>query len=83
MKNNCTELVAIRHGETEWNRLGRQQGHLDSLFRYVLEIPLNQKRNFSLLNSSLNTFIIEDTIWKLKSWGEISPLKGMMALDDF
>ena len=25
-----TELVVVRHGETEWNLVGRQQGHLDS-----------------------------------------------------
>lgn len=25
-----TRIYAIRHGETEWNRAGRQQGHLDS-----------------------------------------------------
>ncbi len=25
-----TRFIVIRHGETEWNRLGRQQGHLDS-----------------------------------------------------
>jgi probable phosphoglycerate mutase len=26
----ATTIIAIRHGETEWNRLGLQQGHLDS-----------------------------------------------------
>jgi probable phosphoglycerate mutase len=25
-----TRVVVVRHGETEWNRLGKQQGHLDS-----------------------------------------------------
>lgn len=27
---NWTTLWLVRHGETEWNREGRQQGHLDS-----------------------------------------------------
>jgi probable phosphoglycerate mutase len=71
-KNRDKKIIAVMHG-----------GNLDSLFRYVLGIPLNQKRNFSLLNSSLNTFVVEDNIWKLKSWGEISYLKGLTALDDF
>nr|GMD94657.1 phosphoglycerate mutase-like protein 4 isoform X1 [Ipomoea batatas] len=26
---NCTEIIVIRHGETEWNAEGRIQGHLD------------------------------------------------------
>jgi probable phosphoglycerate mutase len=71
-KNRDKKIIAVMHG-----------GNLDSLFRYVLGIPLNQKRNFSLLNSSLNIFVVEDNIWKLKSWGEISYLKGLTALDDF
>jgi probable phosphoglycerate mutase len=25
-----TVFIIVRHGETEWNKLGRQQGHLDS-----------------------------------------------------
>ncbi|HEX8463923.1 MAG TPA: histidine phosphatase family protein [Abditibacterium sp.] len=29
-----TQIVAIRHGETQWNALGRQQGHADN--------PLNE-----------------------------------------
>jgi probable phosphoglycerate mutase len=25
-----TKIIAVRHGETEWNRIAKQQGHLDS-----------------------------------------------------
>ena len=28
--NDTTYIFAVRHGETEWNLLGKQQGHLDS-----------------------------------------------------
>ncbi len=27
--NTTTRIILVRHGETEWNRLGRLQGHLD------------------------------------------------------
>lgn len=27
--NTTTHIILVRHGETEWNRLGRLQGHLD------------------------------------------------------
>jgi 2,3-bisphosphoglycerate-dependent phosphoglycerate mutase len=30
MTEKPTTIIAVRHGETEWNRIGRQQGHLDS-----------------------------------------------------
>ncbi|HOO71498.1 MAG TPA: histidine phosphatase family protein [Spirochaetota bacterium] len=30
MTADKTEIIALRHGETEWNRKGIQQGHLDS-----------------------------------------------------
>jgi 2,3-bisphosphoglycerate-dependent phosphoglycerate mutase len=58
-------------------------GNLDSLFKHVLGIPLNKKRNFSIFNSSLNTFLYENGRWQLLTWGDISPLKNLNVLDDF
>ncbi|MBI2625279.1 MAG: histidine phosphatase family protein [Candidatus Nealsonbacteria bacterium] len=29
-KNSNRKIILVRHGETEWNREGRHQGHLDS-----------------------------------------------------
>ena len=29
-ENQSTVIIAVRHGETEWNLIGKQQGHLDS-----------------------------------------------------
>lgn len=57
-------------------------GNLDSIFRYTLNIPLNKRRNFSLINASINKFIY-DNGWKILSWGETGHLKGLVALDDF
>jgi len=27
---DATLVLAVRHGETEWNLVGKQQGHMDS-----------------------------------------------------
>ena len=34
MSESATRLIAVRHGETAWNRVSRIQGHTD--------IPLNE-----------------------------------------
>ncbi len=30
LQQDCTEIHLFRHGETEWNRVGKMQGHLNS-----------------------------------------------------
>jgi len=57
-------------------------GILESLFRYTLNIPINIKRAFSLINGSINIFTY-DREWKLESWGIIEHLDNIKALDDF
>lgn len=70
--NDGKRIALVTHG-----------GNLDSLFRHVLNITLDRPRCFSLLNASINTFTVEAGTWKLVSWGDVSHLRGIGALDDF
>jgi len=58
-------------------------GILDSIFREVFGISLEDKRRFSLINSSINTFSVREGKWKLESWGNTSHLDKIDAEDDF
>ena len=64
-------LLIVTHG-----------GILASIFRYIFNLPINQKRTFSLINGSINKFFY-DNYWMLESWGEIGHLQELNALDDF
>ena len=57
-------------------------GVLNSLIRYVLNIPLENKRYFSLFNLSVNRFTIKNGKWFLDTWGDISHLNNLPTLDD-
>jgi len=57
-------------------------GILDSIFRKVCSIDLNLERSFSLMNSSINTFVVCNGRWELMSWGNISHLDGIGTCDD-
>ncbi len=57
-------------------------GVLTCLFKMVVGVPLNTPRNFVLLNTSLNVFSHYKGQWMLESWGDLSHLQNMLALDD-
>ena len=57
-------------------------GVLGAIFRYVLNIPLDAKRNFVLLNCSINRIQKTKGRWNLISWGDVAHLEGLDALDD-
>lgn len=66
------KIVVVTHG-----------GVLGAVFRYVLKIPLEAKRNFVLLNASINRVVLDaDGHWSLLSWGDVAHLKGLDSLDD-
>jgi probable phosphoglycerate mutase len=58
-------------------------GVLDIAIRYTLDIPLHNKRKFSLYNAGINRFIIDDGGWKLETWGETCHLSGIPVIDDY
>ena len=47
-------------------------GVLNQLFKFVINIPLDAPRNYTLLNASINIFTYADEAWRLKTWGDVS-----------
>ena len=58
-------------------------GILSGLFYRAIGLPLSAPRRFSLLNASINSFLIGQNDWKLLSWGVTNHLQGIGTLDDF
>ncbi len=58
-------------------------GVLDCIIRHIFNIDLDTDRNFSVLNTSVNTITISDGKWKLEEWGNTEHLKQTEALDEF
>ncbi len=57
-------------------------GNLGCVFRHVFGIPFGAQRRFSLKNVSFNRFTVSDGAWRLETWGEISHLRKVRALDE-
>jgi probable phosphoglycerate mutase len=80
----CVEdLSAIHSGKTIL--IVTHGGVLMSFIQKALNIPLSQKRTFSLLNSSINIFSIsEEMEWRLEIWGDINHMQAnnLNATDD-
>lgn len=52
-------VVVVSHG-----------GLVSAMFRYVVGLPLDSKRRFSLINASYNSFLYENPGWLLETWGD-------------
>jgi probable phosphoglycerate mutase len=57
-------------------------GVLNQFFRYVLNIPLDAPRKFSIFNTSLNIFSYQNESWTLESWGNLNHLQSLKTLDE-
>jgi len=64
-------LVIVAHG-----------GVLDSVFRYVIGIPLEAPRTFIIWNAGMNTFSHSNGKWYLLTFGEINHLNSIRTIDD-
>lgn len=71
MQHKQGKILVVTHG-----------GVLTCLFKKVVGVPLNTPRHFVLLNTSLNVFSYHKGDWTLESWGDLSHLQNMPALDD-
>jgi len=70
-QNNFNKsVVIISHGSV-----------LDGLFRYVVGVPIDLPRKMKIWNAGYNEFIFQDGIWLLNTWGDISHLTNIRALD--
>ena len=67
--------IALKHkGETVLIVI--HGGVLDSIIRYVLNIPLDEPRRFSMKNASISVCTCSNGDWRLETWGDVSHLSG-------
>lgn len=57
-------------------------GVLDCTMRMVFGISLDVRRNFSIYNASINTFLFNDGHWDLEEWGNTEHFRGTGTMDE-
>ncbi len=76
----CLEELAARHAG-EIIMVVTHGGVLSALFRHTLDISLDAPRRFSFKNASVNLFKFQDGTWGLETWGDVTHLQRVGALD--
>ncbi len=69
--NQGRRLVIVTHG-----------GVVGTLYRHVMCIALDERREYALLNASINRFRYVESRWFLDVWGDVSHLTGLEVGDD-
>lgn len=57
-------------------------GVIGVLYRHVMNIPLDSRREYALLNASINRFRRVTDRWFLDVWGDVSHLEGIEGADE-
>lgn len=57
-------------------------GVVGIMYRHVRGMTLDQRRDYPLLNASINRFRMVDGRWNLDTWGDVSHLAGLDAKDE-
>jgi 2,3-bisphosphoglycerate-dependent phosphoglycerate mutase len=65
------KILVVAHG-----------GVLDCVIRYVFRLNLDDSRKFTIYNTSVNTFLIENNNWILDEWGNIGHLSKLAVLNE-
>lgn len=76
--NESTIVYAVRHGETEWNLIGKQQGHMDSPLT-----ALGIKQAYALATGLMNRgieFIISSNLGRALKTAEIIASKLKLSV---
>ncbi len=76
----CLEELARRHAG-DVIMVVTHGGVLSALFRHTLDISLDAPRRFSFKNASVNRFRFQDGAWGLETWGDVTHLQRVGALD--
>lgn len=69
---NGKHLLVVAHG-----------GVLDCILRRIFGLAPAQRRCFSIFNTSVNTFVIDNSFWILDEWGNTDHLLNKIVLNEF
>ncbi len=58
-------------------------GSVSCFLRYVLDLPMDRPRRFSLFNACFSRFTLTGDQWRLDSWGEVHHLRHLGTIDDW
>jgi probable phosphoglycerate mutase len=72
----CLSRLACRHAGQDI-AVVTHGGSLDLVYRRVHGLPMEQPRDFPLLNASINELVARGEDWRFETWGDVAHLDGL------